>query len=90
MLVQERFRTHLLLKTNYNIISLDNYETGTINNHVKSKKVKYLKGDINEIDFKLKKYSDSIILYSIVDSNLAKYLANTSEKKKNTLFWCVG
>ena len=36
------------------------------------------------------KYSDSIILYSIVDSNLAKYLANTSEKKKNTLFWCVG
>ncbi len=50
----------LILKTNYNIISLDNYETGTINNHVKSKKVKYLKGDINEIDFKLKKYSDSI------------------------------
>ena len=26
--------------------------------------------------------SDSIILYSIVDSNLAKYLANTSETKK--------
>ena len=33
---------------------------------------------------------NSIILYSIVDSNLAKYLANTSNEKKNTLFWCFG
>ncbi len=31
---------------------------------------------------------NSIILYSIVDSNLAKYLANTSNEKKNTMFWC--
>ncbi len=36
------------------------------------------------------KSSYSIILYSIVDSNLAKYLANTSEKKKNTLLWSFG
>ena len=29
-----------------------------------------------------------IILYSIVDSSLAKHLARNSEEKKNTLFWC--
>ena len=36
------------------------------------------------------KYSDSIILYSIVDSNLAKYLANTSETKKIPCFGVLG
>ena len=32
---------------------------------------------------------NSIILYSIVDSNLAKYLAKISAEKKNTVFWCI-
>jgi len=36
------------------------------------------------------KYSDSIILYSIVDSNLAKYLANISNKKKIPCFGVLG
>ena len=36
------------------------------------------------------KNSNSVILYTIVDSNLAKYLANTSGEKKNTLFWRLG
>ena len=36
------------------------------------------------------KYSSSIILYSIVDSNLAKYLANTSEDKKIPCFGVLG
>jgi len=36
------------------------------------------------------KSSYSIILYSIVDSNLAKYLANTSEKKKIPCFGVLG
>ena len=35
------------------------------------------------------KDNNPIILYSIVDSGLAKYLANTSAEK-NTLFWCIG
>ena len=35
------------------------------------------------------KNPNPIILYSIVDSNLAKYLANNSEEK-NTLFWSFG
>ena len=36
------------------------------------------------------KYSSSIILYSIVDSNLAKCLANTSEDKKIPCFGVLG
>ena len=36
------------------------------------------------------KFSDSIILYSIVDSNLAKYLSNTSEDKKIPCFGVLG
>ena len=37
-----------------------------------------------------KKYSNSIILYSIVDSNLAKYLANISSDKKIPCFGVLG
>tara|TARA_Y100000992_G_scaffold283077_1_gene232108 strand:+ start:2052 stop:2876 length:825 start_codon:yes stop_codon:yes gene_type:complete len=36
------------------------------------------------------KHSNSIILYSIVDSNLAKYLANTSDDKKIPCFGVLG
>ncbi len=36
------------------------------------------------------KHKDSIILYSIVDSNLAKYLANTSNTKKIPCFGVLG
>jgi regulator of PEP synthase PpsR (kinase-PPPase family) len=35
-------------------------------------------------------YSNSIILYSIVDNHLAKYLANTSEEKKIPCFGVLG
>ena len=36
------------------------------------------------------KHTSSIILYSIVDSNLAKYLANTSSEKKIPCFGVLG
>ena len=36
------------------------------------------------------KEKNSIILYSIVDSNLAKYLAKNSDTKKNSMFWSIG
>ena len=37
-------------KTKFKIISLDNYSTGNKQNHIKSSKVKYLKG--NTLDIK--------------------------------------
>ena len=39
----------LLKKTNYKIVSLDNYSSGTIKNHIKNPRVKYLKGDTKNI-----------------------------------------
>ena len=37
-----------------------------------------------------KKEENSIILYTIVNSKLAKFLADQSQKKKYTLFWSFG
>ncbi|MBD1174470.1 kinase/pyrophosphorylase [Pelagibacterales bacterium SAG-MED01] len=45
---------------------------------------------ILKILFDAEKNSNSIILYSIVDSNLAKYLANTSDDKKIPCFGVLG
>ena len=45
----------LLKKTNYKIISIDNYTSGTKLNHVKSSRVKYLRGDTMNISKLIKK-----------------------------------
>ncbi len=44
----------LIKKIKYNIISIDNYSTGSRKNHVKSKKVKYIKLDTKNISKVLK------------------------------------
>ena len=45
----------LLKKTNYKIISIDNYSSGSKKNHIKNKNVKYLKGQTTDISKILKK-----------------------------------
>ena len=50
----------LLKKTNYDIISIDNYSSGSIRNHV-SEKVKYIKGDTKNIFKILTKYKSKIV-----------------------------
>ena len=50
----------LLKKTNYKIISLDNYSSGSKKNHINHKRVKYLKGDTSKIDKILNKYKKKI------------------------------
>jgi UDP-glucose 4-epimerase len=51
----------LLKKTKkFKIISLDNYSTGTKKNHIRSSRIKYLKGDINDINKILSKYKNKI------------------------------
>ena len=45
---------YFLSKTNYNIISIDNYSSGTKKNHIKDKKVKYIKGYTKNISQILK------------------------------------
>ena len=39
----------LLKKTKYNIISIDNYSSGSTKNHIKNVRVKYVKGDTKNI-----------------------------------------
>ncbi len=39
----------LLVKTKFNIISIDNYSTGSKKNHIKNKKIRYFKKDTKDI-----------------------------------------
>ena len=50
----------LLIKTKFNIISLDNYSSGSKLNHVNSKRVKYIKSNTKFISKILKKYEKKI------------------------------
>ena len=50
----------LIKKTNFKIISIDNYSSGTKKNHIKSKKVKYLFSDTKNIDKILSPYKKKI------------------------------
>jgi UDP-glucose 4-epimerase len=46
----------------YKIISLDNYVSGSIKNHIKNSRVKYLRGDTANISKILKKYKNKITI----------------------------
>ena len=51
---------YLLIKTNFKIISLDNYSSGFKKNHIKNKRVSYLKGHTKDIKKILDKYRKKI------------------------------
>ena len=51
---------YLLTKTKKKIISLDNYSSGSRKNHLKDKRVKYLKGDTRDIKKILNKFKKKI------------------------------
>ena len=50
----------LIKESKLNIISLDNYSTGSIRNHVKDKRVKYINADTKTISNVLKNYKKKI------------------------------
>ena len=50
----------LIKRTNQKIISLDNYSTGTKKNHIKSNRVKYIRGNTRQISKILSKYRNKI------------------------------
>jgi len=52
--------SYLVKKTNYKIISLDNYSSGKVKNHVKNKKIQYLTCDTKNISKKLQNYKNNI------------------------------
>jgi len=51
---------YLLNKTRYKIISIDNYSSGSIKNHIRSSKVIYIKSEIKNIKRVLSKYCKHI------------------------------
>ena len=51
----------LIKKTKYNFISIDNYSSGSRNNHILSKRIKYVRGDTVNIFKILKNYKKKII-----------------------------
>ncbi|WP_415313835.1 NAD-dependent epimerase/dehydratase family protein [Candidatus Pelagibacter sp. Uisw_106] len=51
---------HLILKTSKKILSIDNYSSGLIKNHIKNPKVKYLNANTRDINKVLSKYKNQI------------------------------
>jgi UDP-glucose 4-epimerase len=51
---------YLLIKTDKKILSLDNYSSGSLKNHIKNPRVKYLKADTKDINITLSKYKNQI------------------------------
>ena len=51
---------YLVKKTKYKIISIDNYSTGRKKNHIKDKRVKYIKAENSDISKVLKNYNKKI------------------------------
>ena len=50
----------LIKKTNFKIVSLDNYSTGSKKNHIKNKRIKYINSHTKNISKVLSKYKDNI------------------------------
>ena len=50
----------LLMSTNYKVISIDNYSSGSKKNHIRNKRVKYIKDDTENISQTLNKYKNNI------------------------------
>ena len=51
----------LIKKTNFNIISIDDYSSGSKKNHIKNKKIKYIKSHTKNISKVLNPYKKNII-----------------------------
>ena len=51
---------HLLKKTKYRLISLDDYSAGNIKNHIKDSRIKYINGNTKDISKLLNKYRKNI------------------------------
>ena len=51
---------YLVDKSNFRIISLDDYSSGSKKNHIKSKKIKYINGHTKDINKILDKYKNKI------------------------------
>ena len=79
---------YLLKKTNFKIISLDNYSTGKIKNHINHKNAKYIKGENINISKVLKKYTNKIkVIFHFGEfSRIYQSFLNTKECLNNNIY----
>ena len=54
---------YLLNKTNFKILSLDNYSSGSKKNHIKNKRVKYIRADTKDISKVVKKPKNVKVIF---------------------------
>lgn len=89
---------YLLFRTKYQIISLDNYSSGSKNKHINNKRVKYISGDSNNIERIIKPYKNNIkvvfhfgefsrIHQSFIDADKC-FLSNISGTSK-VFYFCL-
>ena len=57
---------YLLKNTKFNIISIDNYSTGTVKNHINHKNIKYIKANTIDISKTLRHYKKKLKLFIIL------------------------
>ena len=50
----------LIKKSHYKIISIDNYSSGSLKNHIKNKRIKYINSHTKNISKTLSKYKNNI------------------------------
>ena len=61
--------SHLVAKTKFKIISIDNYSTGSKKNHVLNNRVTYIKSDTKNISKNLNKYKKNIHVFFILENS---------------------
>ena len=88
----------LLNKTKLNIISIDNYSSGNKKNHIKSKRIKYVRGNTKNISLILKKYIKEIAVifhfgeFSRIAQSFIKFdfcLDSNIEGTNNVIKFCL-
>ena len=79
---------YLLKKTNFKIISLDNYSTGKIKNHINHKNAKYINGENIDISKILMKYANKIkVIFHFGEfSRIYQSFLNTKECLNNNIY----
>ena len=61
---------YLIEQTSFQIISIDNYSSGSKKNHIKSNRLKYLYSDTSKITKALKKYKKIVAIFHFSLYNL--------------------
>ena len=65
---------YLLDKTNFSVISLDNYYTGSKKNEIKNKRIKYIKSDTKNIYKILNLYKKKKFIHFFILVNFLEYI----------------